>query len=117
MCLKNKKDSFYNLVSTLDLGIVFLQETKLYTKGQIKIPSFFIFETNRNQNGGGGLLTAVHEKFLPSLLQTAGDNPDVLIVQCRIADNQVNLINGYGPQESDPFSDKLEFFSCFETAI
>ena len=29
----------------------------------------------------------------------------------------VNLINGYGPQESDSISDKMEFFTCFETAI
>ena len=36
-------------MKTLDAGNVFLQETKLYTKGQIKIPSFVIFETNRNQ--------------------------------------------------------------------
>ena len=54
--LKNKKESLFNLVETLNLGITFLQETKLYSKGKIKIKDFFIFETNRTQNGGGGLL-------------------------------------------------------------
>ena len=78
-------------MKTLDAGIVFLQETKLYTKGQIKIPSFVIFETNRNQNGGGGLIIAVHEKFNPSLIQTEQDNPDVLIVQCVVSSSNVSL--------------------------
>ena len=79
--------------------------------------NFSIFETNRAQNGGGGLLTAVHETFNPALLQTDQDSPDVLIVECTIGANSVNLINGYGPQETDSISNKMEFFTCFETAI
>ena len=97
--IKNKKESLTNLVTTLNLGILFLQETKLYTKGQIKLKSFIIFETNRALNSGGGLMTAVHEKFVPSLVQTEQDNPDVLIVNCKLGANDVSLINGYGPQE------------------
>ena len=83
----------------------------------MKIQNFYIFETNREQNAGGGLITAVHEKFQPSLIETEQDNPDVLIVQCIIGANNVSLINGYGPQESDPISDKMEFFTCLETAF
>ena len=94
-----------------------MQETKLYSKGQIRIPNLSVFETNRPQKGGGGLITAVHEKFNPALIQTEQDNPDILIVQCQIGANYVNLINGYGPQESDANSVKLSFFSSFETAI
>ena len=105
------------MLKELKVGILFLQETKLYTKGQIRLQNFVIFETNRPQNGGGGLLTAVHEKFQPSLLETENDNPDILIVQCKISNYNVNLINGYGPQESETMEEKLKFFSCFETAI
>lgn len=96
---------------------MFLQESKLYTKGQIKIPNFFIFESNRVQNGGGGLITAVHEKFSPALIEAENENPDILIVQSKIGAKNVRLINGYGPQESDAISDKLEFFTGFESAI
>ena len=92
-------------------------EKKLYTKGQIRLQNYVIFETNRPQNGGGGLLTAVNEKFQPSLLETVNNNPDILIVQCKISNYDINLINGYGPQESETMEEKLKFFSCFETAI
>jgi hypothetical protein len=59
----------------------------------------------------------VHEKFNPSLIQSEKDNPDVLIVQCVISSSNVSLINGYGPQEYDPISEKMKFFTAFETAI
>ena len=115
--IKNKTDSLFNMIKTLNIGILYLQETKLYSKGQINIQNFVIFETNRPQNGGGGLLTAVHEKFQPSLIQTEQDNPDILIVQCEISNNCVRLINGYGPQENDPMNEKMKFFTSLETAI
>ena len=115
--IKNKSESLRNLIKTLDVGILFLQETKLCRKNQIKVPNIVIFETNRTQNGGGGLITAVHEKFEPTLLQSDQDNPDVLIVQCKISSFSVSLINGYGPQENEPHGEKMKFFTCFEIAI
>ena len=115
--IRNKKDSLLNMVKTLNVGMLFLQETKLYSKGQIKFQHFVMFETNRSQNGGGGLLTAVHEKFQPSLVETEKENPDILIVQCKISESYVSLIIGYGPQESDPMGEKIQFFSSFETAV
>ena len=63
------------------------------------------------------MLTAVHEKFQPSLIQTEQDNPDILIVQCEISNNYVRLINGYGPQENDPMNEKMNFFTSLETAV
>ena len=111
------KDSLKNLLTTLNPAVLFLQETKQYTMGQIKLPNFSIFETNRIQNGGGGLITAVHEKLNPCLLETETENPDILLVQYKIGSNNVSLINGYGPQENDLISSKLEFFTCFEKAI
>ena len=96
---------------------MFLQETKLYSKGHVTIPGFFVFEKNCTQNTGGGLIMAVHKKFNPSLVEADYKNPDILSVQCKIGTSSVRLINGYGPQESDPSSDKLEFFTVFESAI
>ena len=81
-------------MSTLNPAIIFLQESKLYSKGQIKLRNFSVFETNRKQNGGGGLITAVHESFNPALLQTENDYPDVLIVECKIGENCVSKRHG-----------------------
>ena len=105
------------MLKELKVGILFLQETKLYTKGQIRLQKYVIFETNRPQNGEGGLITAVNEKFQPSLIETENNNPDILIIQCKISNYNVNLINGYGPQETETIEEKIKFFSCFETAI
>ena len=81
--LKNKVVSLKNLIGSLqNIGILLLQETKLYVPGQIKITDFQVFEKLRAQNGGGGLLTAVHVMFDPCLIQSADDNPNLLVVQC-----------------------------------
>ena len=42
--LKNKQVSLKNLIGSLNVGILVLQETKLYIEGQIKIPDFCVFE-------------------------------------------------------------------------
>ena len=84
-----------------------LQETKLYKSNQIKIQDFCVFEKLRPQNGGGGLLIAVHVKFDPCLVQSDQDNPNLIVVQCMIGNSSVQLINGHGPQKDDPISDKI----------
>ena len=45
--------------------VCMLQETKLSRVGQIKIPSYQIFEVIRQDKEGGSLLTAVHENLNP----------------------------------------------------
>ena len=115
--IKNKRESLSNLIFTVNPGIIFLQETKLYTKGLVKIPNFFVFETIRAQKGGGGLITAVHEKLNPMLIESEQNIADILSVRCQIGAKSVHLINGYGPQESDAISLKDEFFMAFESAI
>ena len=107
--IRNKKDSLLNMVKTLNVGMLFLQETKLYSKGQIKLQNFVMFETNRSQNGGGGLLTAVHEKFQPSLVETEKENPDILIVQCKISESYVSLINGYARKKVTQWAKRFSF--------
>ena len=38
-------------------------------------------------------------------------------VHCKIGSSSVRPINGYGPQECDQSSKKVEFFTAFESAI
>ena len=115
--LKNKQVSLKNLIGSLNVGILVLQETKLYIEGQIKIPDFRVFEKLRPQNGGGGLLIAAHVNFDPCLIQTEEDNPNLLTVQCTIGNSSVHVINGHSPQEDDSICDKIDFFSSLEKLI
>ena len=104
-------------MNSLNPAIVFLQETKLYYKGQISFNNFKVFETNRDLGRGGGLITTVNMKLDPVEIQSENNNPDVLIVQCKLSNYRVSLINGYGPQESESLSEKMEFFNCLEVSI
>ena len=104
--IKNKKESLAELMNSLNPAIIFLQETKLYIKGQISFNNFKVFETNRDLGRGGGLITTVNIKLDPVEIQSENNNPDVLIVQCKLSNYSVSLINGYGPQESESLSEK-----------
>ena len=86
-----------------------LQETKLYRKGQIKIANFQVFEKLCAQNCGGGLLTAAHEQLQPCLIESDNDNPNLFVVECKIGNSTVHLINGNEPQEDDQMCEKLDF--------
>ena len=113
--IQNKKESLKNMIDVLNPAVVFLQETKVYSKGRVQLKDFEIFESIRDHNLGGGLLTAVHKNFEP--VECESENQDVLVVQCKISSYQVNLINGYGPQEADTLTEKMNFFNSFESAI
>ena len=115
--IKNKSESLAELINSLNPAIIFLQETKLYYKGQISIKNCKVFETNRDLGRGGGLITTVNIKLDPVEIQSENNNPDVLIVQCKLSNYSVSLINGYGPQESESLSEKMEFFNCLEVSI
>ena len=73
--IKNKSESLAELINSLNPAIIFLQETKLYYKGQISIKNCKVFETNRDLGRGGGLITTVNNKFDPVEIQSDSDNP------------------------------------------
>ena len=57
-----------------------------------------MFETIRANKNGGGLLTAVHKSLDPvSVSEPAGT--EILVVEGKIANENMRLINAYGPQE------------------
>ena len=68
-----------------------------------------MFETNRTQKGGGGLITAVHQEFNPSLIETEKENADILSVQCKIGNRNVRLINGMGRKNTIKLGIKWSF--------
>ena len=75
--LKQKMQSLSAKVRRFMPGCIFIQETKLYKKGQIKMEEYQIFEQVRSNSKGGGLLLAVYETFDPVLIFEGTDDVEL----------------------------------------
>ena len=90
--LSNKKESFERNLNLFLPGVFFVQETKLRRKNKIKHPNYLIFEYLRENNSGGGLLTAVHKSLRPVSVSNDTEE-EVLVVEATIGDAKVRFIN------------------------
>ena len=80
------------------------------------IISYVIFEKIRKDCGGGGLLTVVHKNLEPiSVGEDTGE--EVLVVEAKLANRKVRLINAYGPQETETEDKKKSFFNKMDEEI
>ena len=91
----------------------FCNKNNRFEESKDKYKDYVIFEKIRKNRGGGGLLTGVHKNLEP--VSVSDDNDDeILVVEAKVADKKVRLINAYGPQESchedekNSFSGKLD---------
>ena len=108
--LYNKKESFQRYLNLFLPGVFFVQETKLRRKNKIKHPNYVTFEYIRENNAGGGLLTAIHKSLNPVTVSN-DTNEEVLVVEATIANNKIRFINGYGPQEDEKDKIREGFYS------
>ena len=114
--VKNKIDSLMNNISCFKPSIITLQETKLTTKGRIKIKGYEVFEYIRTEKGGGGLMTAIDVNLNPEIV-TEGTESEVLTVQIRAGNVDIRIINAYGPQEDEGMSEIVQFWLDLEGEI
>ena len=98
--LLGKHESMKNMIALLKPAALMLQETKLYRPGKIKIEGFEIFELLCNQGEGGGLMTAVHKNLNPILCCKDEDMKNILVVDIKVKNTMIRLMNCYGPQEN-----------------
>ena len=114
--LKNKIESLKNEIKSLNLAIFTLQETHFRKKGAIRIDDFEIFEAIRKKPGGGTLI-GVHKALNPVLIEEYHDDFELIVVEVKIANKEVRVISGYGPQESWPENERTPFFNALEKEI
>ena len=88
-----------------------LQETKLKSQN-IKIPGYQVFFKNRENAGGGGLITAIDENL--ASIQVSSSEKDILVIQVSVGGYDIRVINGYGPQEANNHSEKQSVYEFWQ---
>ena len=108
--LKQKMYSLQSKIQQFQPACIFIQETKLYKKGQISLDGFQCFEHVRVNSKGGGLLLAIHKSFDPVLIYEGNDDVEILVVQGKIGKTDIRFLNAYGPQEDDDKEKIIGFY-------
>ena len=107
--LKNKLQSFKNELNHTSAGIFTVQETHFKKKGTLKIQGFEIFEAIRDKQKGGTMI-GVHKSLNPMLVKEYSSDFELLVVEINIAQKNIRIVSGYGPQETWGEQDRLPFF-------
>ena len=114
----NKLQSLVNIVNTLEVGIITLQETHFKRKGKLngKINDFEFFEAIRKKEKGGTLIGA-HKSLDPILIEEYSEYFELLVVEVNMGGECIRVISGYGPQENWRLEDKMPFFFALEEEV
>ena len=116
----NKRESLERNINLFKPSVFFIQESKARMKNKMKLSDYTIFEYVRKNSLGGGLMTVVHNNLNPVSVCNE-DEEEVLVVEVKVAEDKLWLINGYGPQEgseNDGDEDKRNsFFSRLDFEI
>ena len=105
-----------NLAKKYKPSCIIFQETNLPKKNVFKLNEYQVFQKNRN-GSGGGLLTAVDPILNPMLISTKNEEAEILTVQLVVNNQNIRLINGYGPHEDDKYQNKLNFWMGLDQEI
>ena len=81
--LFNKKESLLRNISLFKPGVVFVQETKARRKNKLMLNEYITCELIRKENGGGGLLTAIHKSLKPVSVSNE-DEEEILVVEATL---------------------------------
>ena len=111
--LKGKLISFKSELETSNAGVFIVQETHYLTKGKV-IEKFDILEAIRNKVKGE-TMNLVHTALKPFLIQEYSNELRHLVVERTIANKQIRIISGYGPQENWAEAERMPFFHSIRT--
>ena len=113
--LAGKLQSLKRIIQIFQPAVLMLQETKLRKGRTINLKEFIIFEKNRENNSGGGLMTIIHKNMQP--IEITDDHSEFLQVDINGGFGSIRTINCYGPQENLTIETRTEFFLELETRI
>ena len=114
--LKGKLNSFKSELKYSSVGLFTLQETHYATKGKVKIEGFEIFEAIRKKVKGGTMIGA-HKGLKPILISEYNEEFELLTIEIKIANKEIRIMTGYGPQENWSEQQRIPFFLALEEEI
>ena len=118
--ISSKFPSLDYIIKVLGPGIICLQETKVRKIGKLKSENskkYTIFELVRKHSHGGGLAIMAKPELEPVWIAEGDDQVEVLVVEVRIKELKIRIINAYGPQESDSLERKTMFWSRLQSEV
>ena len=115
--LNNKMDSLKSELIATEATIFTIQETHYKIEGNLKVEGFEVFEAIRKTKEKGGTAIGVKKDMDPVLIEEYSDNFELLIVEVKVANKEIRIISGYGPQEITPEIQRRQFFTVLEAEI
>ena len=118
--MANKLFSLGKVINDLNASAFCLQETFFNKSGNIKFPNsdkYQIFELNRNEKGGGGLVIGAHKALQPVWVNDGNQNVEAITIQLSSKSMNIRITNAYGPQEYDPEQKKSDFWNYLDNEI
>ena len=118
--ISSKFPSLDYIIKVLGPGIICLQETKVRKIGKLNSENskkYTIFELVRKHSHGGGLAIMAKPELEPVWIAEGDDQVEVLVVEVRIKELKIRIINAYGPQESDSLERKTMFWSRLQSEV
>ena len=114
---KSKMESVKQLLEELDIDIVMLAETKVYSAASIDIKGFQAFPVTRSRNKGGGLYVCIRHGFCQSVLIDEEDNAEFISVRLCSQPSSIRLMLSYGPQEKESENKRTDFYESLSIQI
>ena len=115
--LGQKKHSLTHQIKETKSTIFTIQETNHKTKGRYKNDGFIIFEAIRKNKEKGGTMLGIHKSLEPVLIEEYSDNFELIVTEIKIANKEVRMMTGYGPQEYWTDDEKMPFFVALEEEV
>ena len=95
----SKKFCLKSEIKKTKCAIFTIQETCLKKKGRFQIKGYEIFEVIRNKEKTGTLV-GVHQSLNPVLISEYNDEIELIVVEVIVANKEIRIISGVGPQEN-----------------
>ena len=115
--MKHKDEDLKNKVKYFDSAIFAIQETHYKSKGRFKLQNYQIFESIRKNKDNGGSMLGIHVGLHPVLVSEYFEHFELIVAEIHVANINIRIITGYGPQENWEDKDRLPFFTALEKEV
>ena len=115
--LRGKTHSLKNEINEVNAHIFAIQQTKYSKKGKLKMDDFHIFEAIRKNKEQGGTMLGIHKSLEPVLIEEYSDTFEMIVADIKVANKDIRIITGYGPQETWTENERMPFFTAFEEEV